>query len=193
MLNKQTTGFRFIPFLRIPRNIPVSIPECPNSAGMIRHQNDKNSRPTCQSSFLRNPPDFAGMTGFLQELGGHCKDLPGRCRLGVVCGCWVLLVGIGGCWVLLVGVGGRWVLLIGVGHLLWVLGIIRGRWVICSMWVGAPSCAVHLVLPQAIVVGRDVVVGRGVFVVHGVVVGRGVVVGLEVVVACCRGPGSQLV
>ena len=75
MLNKQTTGFRFIPFLRIPRNIPVSIPECPNSAGMIRHRNDENSRPSCQISFLRNPPDSAGMTGFLQELGGHCKDL----------------------------------------------------------------------------------------------------------------------
>ena len=75
MLNKQTTGFRFIPFLRILRNIPVSIPECPNSAGMIRHRNDENSRPSCQSSFLWNPPDSAGMTGFLQELGGHCKDL----------------------------------------------------------------------------------------------------------------------
>ena len=48
------------------------------------------------------------------------------------------------------------------------------------MWVGAPLCAVHLVLPWAIVVGCDVIVG------HGVFVGRGVVV------ACCRGPGSQL-
>ena len=76
MLNKQTTGFCFIPFLRIPWNIPVLILECPNSAGMIRHQNDKNSRPSCQSSFLRSPPDSAGMTGFLQELRGHCKDLP---------------------------------------------------------------------------------------------------------------------
>ena len=76
MLNKQTTRFRFIPFLHIPQNIPVSIPECPHSAGMIRHRNDENSRPSCQSSFLRNPPDSAGMTGFLQELGGHCKDLP---------------------------------------------------------------------------------------------------------------------
>ena len=67
----QTTGFRCIPFLCIP----VSIPECVNSAGMIRHRNEENSRPSCQSSFLRNPPDFTGMTGFLQELGGHCKDL----------------------------------------------------------------------------------------------------------------------
>ena len=58
----QPTGFRCIPFLRIPRNIPVSIPECVNSAAMIRNWNDKNSRPSCQSSFL-------------QELGGHCKDL----------------------------------------------------------------------------------------------------------------------
>ena len=49
------------------------------------------------------------------------------------------------------------------------------------MGVGAPSCAVHLVLPRAIVVG------------HEVVVGHGVVVGSEVVVACCRGFGSQLV
>ena len=42
---------------------------------MIRHQNDENSRPSCQSSFLQNPPDSTGMTRFLQELGGHCKDL----------------------------------------------------------------------------------------------------------------------
>ena len=49
------------------------------------------------------------------------------------------------------------------------------------MGVGAPSCAVHLVLLRAIVVGRDVVDGRG------------VVVGSEVVVACCSGFGSQLV
>ena len=48
------------------------------------------------------------------------------------------------------------------------------------MGVGASLCAVHLVLPRAIVVGREVVVGRG------------VVVGSEVVVACCRGFGSQL-
>ena len=71
----QTTKFRCIPFLCIPWNIPVSILECVNSAGMIRHQNDENSRPSCQSSFLWNPPDSTGMTGFLQELGGHCKDL----------------------------------------------------------------------------------------------------------------------
>ena len=113
--------------------------------------------------------------------------VPGHCRLGVVCGRWVLLVGVGGRWVLLVGVGGCWVLLVGVGCLLWALGILCGCWVVCRMWVGAPSCAVHLVLPHVIVVGRDVVVGRGVF------VGCGVVVGLEVIVACCRGPGSQLV
>ena len=108
--------------------------------------------------------------------------------LGVVA--WVSFVDAGCCslcWVLLMGVGGRWVLLVGVGRLLWALGIVRGRWVICRMWVGAPSCAVHLVLPRAIVVGR------GVFVGCGVVVGHGVVVGLEVIVACCRGPGSQLV
>ena len=49
------------------------------------------------------------------------------------------------------------------------------------MGIGAPSCAVHLILPHVIVVGRDVVVGRG------------VVVGSEVVVACCRGFGTQLV
>ena len=71
----QTTRFRCIPFLHILRNIPVPIPECPNSARMIRHRNDENGRPSCQSSFLRNPPDSAGMTGFLRELGGHCKDL----------------------------------------------------------------------------------------------------------------------
>ena len=46
------------------------------------------------------------------------------------------------------------------------------------MGVGAPSCAVHLVLPHVIVVGRDVVVGCG------------VVVGSQVVVVCCRGFGS---
>ena len=49
------------------------------------------------------------------------------------------------------------------------------------MGVGAPSWAVHLILPRAIVVGRDVVDGRG------------VVIGSEVVVVCCRGFGSQLV
>ena len=80
----QTTGFLCIPFLCIPRNIPVSILECVNSAGMIRHRNDENSRPSCQSSFLRNPPDSAGMTGFLQELGGHCKDLEGGDDAGVL-------------------------------------------------------------------------------------------------------------
>ena len=67
MLHEKITG--------ILQNIPVSIPECPNSAGMIRYQNDENSRPSCQTSFLWNPLDSAGMTGFLQELGGHCKDL----------------------------------------------------------------------------------------------------------------------
>ena len=49
------------------------------------------------------------------------------------------------------------------------------------MGLGAPSCAVHLVLPCAIIVGCDVVDGCG------------VIVGSEVVVACCRGFGSQLV
>ena len=42
---------------------------------MSRHWNDENSRPSCQSSFLRIPLDSTGMTRFLQELGGHCKDL----------------------------------------------------------------------------------------------------------------------
>ena len=41
-------------------------------------QNDENSRPSCQTSFHQIPPDSTGMTGFLQELGGHCKDLEGR-------------------------------------------------------------------------------------------------------------------
>ena len=54
----------------------MSIPEWPNSARIIRHQNDENTRPSCQSSFLQNPLDSAGMTRFLQELGRHCKDLP---------------------------------------------------------------------------------------------------------------------
>ena len=49
------------------------------------------------------------------------------------------------------------------------------------MGIGAPSCAVHLVLPRVIVVGRDVIVECG------------VVVGSEVMVACCRGFGFQLV
>ena len=49
------------------------------------------------------------------------------------------------------------------------------------MGVGAPSCAVHLVLPHVIIVGCDAVVGRG------------VIVGSEVMVACCHGFGSQLV
>ena len=124
--------------------------------------------------------------------------VPGHCRLGVVCGCWVLLVVLGVAhwhwWALGIARGCWWALgVVGVGRLLWALGIVRGHWVVCRMWVGAPSCAVHLVLPRAIIVGRDVVVGRGVFVGRGVVVGRGVFVGLEVVVACCRGPGSQLV
>jgi hypothetical protein len=72
----QTTGFRCIPFLCIPWNIPVSIPESGHSAGIIRHRNAKNGRPSCQISFHRIPLDSAGMTGFWQELGGHCKDLP---------------------------------------------------------------------------------------------------------------------
>ena len=90
--------------------------------------------------------------------------VPVCCHLGVTCG--------------------RWVLLVGVGCPLWVLGIVCGRWVVCRLWVvgvGAPSCVVHLVLPHAILVGCDVVVGHG------------VVVGSEVMVACCRGFGSQLV
>ncbi|EDR07232.1 uncharacterized protein LACBIDRAFT_298911 [Laccaria bicolor S238N-H82] len=70
-INKQMNGFHCIPFLSILWNIPVSILECPNSPGMVRHQNDENSRPPCQISFLWNPPESAGMTGFLQELGGH--------------------------------------------------------------------------------------------------------------------------
>ena len=51
LLKKQTTGFCCMPFLHIPQNIVVSIPECPNSTGIIRHQDKKNSRPSCQISF----------------------------------------------------------------------------------------------------------------------------------------------
>ena len=45
------------------------------SSGMIRHWNDKNSRPSCQISFHWIPQDSIGMTRILQELGWHCKDL----------------------------------------------------------------------------------------------------------------------
>ena len=41
--------------------------------------------------------------------------VPGCCRLGVV--------------------SGRWVLLVGVGCPLWVLGVVHGRWVVCKLWV----------------------------------------------------------
>ena len=75
MLNKQTTTFCCIVFLQIPQNIPVSILECSNSAGMIRHCSDENSRPSCQISFHQIPLDSTGMTRFLWELGGHCEDL----------------------------------------------------------------------------------------------------------------------
>jgi len=47
------------------------IPECPNSAGIKGTGMKKNSRPSCQILFHWIPPDSAGMTGFLQELGGH--------------------------------------------------------------------------------------------------------------------------
>ena len=60
--NKQLE-FRCIPFLCIPWNIPVSILECSNSAGMSRHRNDENSRPSCQSSFLWNPLDSCRNSG----------------------------------------------------------------------------------------------------------------------------------
>jgi len=49
--NKQTTGFCCIPFLQILRNIPVSIPECPNSTGIKGTRMKKNSRPSCQILF----------------------------------------------------------------------------------------------------------------------------------------------
>ena len=56
--------------------------------------------------------------------------VPGRCRLGVVCGRWVSFVGAGCCscalgtlWVLGI-VRGRWVV---VGGVLWALGLLRVR------------------------------------------------------------------
>jgi hypothetical protein len=63
-INKQHLPNNWIPL----HSIPV------HSAGIIRHRNGKNSRPSCQISFHWNLVDSAGMTGFLQELGGHCKD-----------------------------------------------------------------------------------------------------------------------
>ena len=61
-----------------------------------------------------------GLLSFVQDgrpwvAGRGVVLVPGCCRLGVICGCWVLLVG-GGC-------------------PLWVLGVVRGRWVVCKLWV----------------------------------------------------------
>ena len=41
MLNKQTTTFHCILFLQFPQDTAVSIPECPNCTGIIRHWNEK--------------------------------------------------------------------------------------------------------------------------------------------------------
>ena len=70
MLHKQTTGI-------LLHSIPVNSAEHSglNSRMPKFCQNDENSRPSCQSSFLWSPLHSAGMTRFLQELGGHCKVL----------------------------------------------------------------------------------------------------------------------
>ena len=68
---KQTPGFRLHSVLVNPGTIPVPIPECPNSAGLRMHQNEKINRPSCQILLYRIPPDSAGMTGIQQEYGGH--------------------------------------------------------------------------------------------------------------------------
>ena len=64
---KQTTGFQLHSILANPGTIPVSIPECPNSAGMRMHRNEKNSRPSCQILLHWILPDSAGMTEIQQE------------------------------------------------------------------------------------------------------------------------------
>ena len=63
--NKQITGFCCIPFLRILQNIPVSILECPNSAGIKGTGMKKNSRPSCQILFRWNDRIPAGIRGAL--------------------------------------------------------------------------------------------------------------------------------
>ena len=66
----MTTRFHFIPFLRILQNIPVSILECPNSAGMIRHWNDKNTIYPTPGMCLPNAATMA------QTLPHRCFFLP---------------------------------------------------------------------------------------------------------------------
>ena len=83
--------------------------------------------------------------GRLWVVGRGLVVVPGRCRLGVVCGRWVLFVGAGCCSCAL----GT---LMGAGHRLWALG----RCWLCVVGVGAPA--------RAIVVGCGVVVGREVVV-----------------------------
>ena len=75
ILHKQITGI-------LLHSVPAHSAEHSGlNSGMPKfRRNDENSRPACQKSFLRNPPDSAGMTGFLQELGGHCKDLIKACK-----------------------------------------------------------------------------------------------------------------
>jgi len=54
-------------------SVPVNSAEHSGlNSGMPKfHWNAKNSRPSCQISFHWIPLDSAGMTRFLQELGGH--------------------------------------------------------------------------------------------------------------------------
>ena len=59
---KQTTGFWVHSVPVNPGTIPVSIPECPISAGLRMHWNEKISRPSCQILIDWIPPDSAGMT-----------------------------------------------------------------------------------------------------------------------------------
>jgi len=62
-----------VPLHSVPVN---SVEHSSLNSGMPKfHQNATNSRPSCQISFHWIPPDSAKMTGFQQELGGHCKDL----------------------------------------------------------------------------------------------------------------------
>ena len=53
----NATGFHCIPFLQILWNIPVLILEWTDSTGIIRHQNEKNGRATCQILSHWNPPE----------------------------------------------------------------------------------------------------------------------------------------
>ena len=52
---KQTTRFRLHSVPVNPGTIPVSIPECPNSARLRMQQNEKISRPFCQILLHRIP------------------------------------------------------------------------------------------------------------------------------------------